>query len=136
MPYRVRKIPVSDLEGKRRAIGVKIPFSGDAVFLQTYQTKDALKMNILNYFLTSKGDRYMNPLFGNSLTLNLFENLTEEKKYLIREQISLDFQQYFPKVIIRELDIQFFEDEHAVQLHLEYEVRDTGEQDSVTVDIN
>lgn len=136
MPYRVRKIPVGDLESQRKAIGVKIPFSGDAVFIQTYQTKEALKMNILNYFLTAKGDRYMNPTFGNTLISNLFENYTEEKKFMIENQIQLDFSQYFPTVRINSMELEAFEDEHIIQLHLDYTIQDTGEQDTVTVDFN
>ena len=37
------------------AVGVNIPFSGNAVFISNYQTKDAIKNNLINFFLTNPG---------------------------------------------------------------------------------
>ena len=50
------KFPVDTLPDV--AVGVSIPFSGKAVFNQTYLTKDQIKSNLINFFLTNKGERY------------------------------------------------------------------------------
>ena len=36
------------------AVGISIPFNGDAVFNSTYTTKDAVKSNILNFSVAHK----------------------------------------------------------------------------------
>ena len=43
------------------AVGVDLPFNGNAVFKSNYQTKDAIKNNLINFFLTNPGDRFLNP---------------------------------------------------------------------------
>ena len=50
MPFEVKKINPIDRQ-PRKAVGVSIPFSGKAVFNQTFETKEALKSNIINYLL-------------------------------------------------------------------------------------
>ena len=51
MAFNSRRINPLDLQ-PRKAIGVSLPFSGKAVFNPTYVTKDAIKNNLINYFLT------------------------------------------------------------------------------------
>ncbi len=60
------------------AVGVDIPFSGPAVFISNYQTKDAIKNNLINFFLTNPGERPLNPLFGGGLQEFIFEQITED----------------------------------------------------------
>ena len=52
-----------DLDG-RKAIGIDLPLNGEAVFKPNYQTKDAIKSSLINFFLTNPGERYLNPTFG------------------------------------------------------------------------
>jgi len=47
MGYDVKRIDPLDLQ-PRKAIGVSLPFSGKAVFNSTYQSKDAIKANLIN----------------------------------------------------------------------------------------
>jgi hypothetical protein len=63
MAINSRRINPLDLQ-PRKAIGVSLPLSAAAVFNSTYMTKDAIRTNIINYFLTGQGERYMNPSFG------------------------------------------------------------------------
>ena len=51
MAFDAKKINPIDLK-PRVAVGVDIPFSGKAVFNQTFQTVDAIKANLINYLLT------------------------------------------------------------------------------------
>ena len=48
-----RKYP-NDLR-PRVAIGVDLPFSGPVAFIPNYQTKDAIKNNLVNFLLTNPG---------------------------------------------------------------------------------
>ena len=47
-----QKYPL-DLEA-RKAIGYGFPLNGNAVFKPTYQTRDQIKANLINYLLTNK----------------------------------------------------------------------------------
>jgi len=51
MAYGLKKISPLDLKPST-GIGVKIPFSSDAVFQSIYTTKEQTKYNIINYLLT------------------------------------------------------------------------------------
>ena len=57
MAFEVKKINPLDRQ-PRKAVGISLPFSGQAVFNSTYTTKDAIKNNIINFFLTGKGERF------------------------------------------------------------------------------
>ena len=67
----------------RVGIGVNIPFSDGGVFTPNYQTKDAIKNNIINFFLTNPGERPDNPSFGGGLRRFVFEQLSDENVDLI-----------------------------------------------------
>ena len=68
------KFPIDTLPDV--AVGVSLPFSGKAVFNQTFITKDQIKSNLINFFLTNRGERYLNPGFGGNLRATLFEAIT------------------------------------------------------------
>jgi len=50
MAYRIaNKFPIDTKAG--RAVGVSIPFSAPWVFTSTFQTKDAIRTNLVNFLL-------------------------------------------------------------------------------------
>ena len=49
------------------ALGVDLPFNAEGVFRSTYASKDAIKVNLVNYLLTNPGERIANPNFGAGL---------------------------------------------------------------------
>ena len=132
MAFEVKKIAPLDLQ-PRKAVGVSLPFSGKAVFNSNYQTKDALKTNLINYFLTSKGERYMNPEFGNSLQTLLFEQLTEAKLVEIESTVKRDLEIYFPQVVPTEIKTDGDSDNNLVQFSMKYFIAGTGVEDDVTI---
>ena len=53
MAFGAKKIfPIDTKPGT--AVGIAIPFNAPNVFFQTYTTQDAIKNNLLNFFLTNK----------------------------------------------------------------------------------
>jgi len=132
MAFEVKKIDPLDLQ-PRKAIGVALPFSSTAVFNSTYQSKDALKTNLINYFLTARGERYMNPLFGNALQTLLFDNLTEDKVKQIDALIRNDLQIYFPRVQPVEINTAGDPDRNTVQFSLKYSVSETNIEDELVI---
>lgn len=155
MAYNVRKIQPVDLEG-RKVIGVKLPFGGtystsydqglslskgrrsrgtrSVIFVPTYQTKDAIRTNLLNYFMTAKGERYFNRQFGNELLNSLFEHDTPERRQIILDQTKKDLQIWFPRVQVITLELSSL-DENDLQLHLKYAIKETNTIDELTINL-
>ena len=100
MAFDSRRIDPLDLQ-PRKAIGVSLPLSGKAVFNSTYQTKDAIKTNIINYFLTGVGERYLNPTFGAPLRNLLFENVNQETITRVEDVVRRGLVEYFPRIQIQ-----------------------------------
>lgn len=132
MAFEIKKIDPLDLQ-PRKAIGVKLPFSGRAVFNSTYQSKDAIKTNLINYFLTGVGERFMNPTFGNSLRNSLFENMTEESVKSIDALVRRNLKTYFPRVQPIDISTVGIPDSNSVQFALTYKVSDTNIEDEVII---
>ena len=132
MAFKVRKIDPLDLQ-PRKAVGVSLPFSGKAVFNQTFETKDAIKTNLINYFLTARGERFLNPDFGNSLQNLLFDNITQDKITQIDSLIREDLRIFFPKIEPVEVSTVGDPDNNTVQFSLRYKITDTDVEDEVTI---
>lgn len=132
MAFGIKKIDPLDLQ-PRKAIGVKIPFSSKSVFESTYQTKDAIKTNLINYLLTGQGERYFEPTFGTPLRNLLFENISqnaiEEVKAVIRQGVGL----YFPRVNITQIEVQANPDTNTVLVSFAYKLQDTNIEDEIVI---
>lgn len=135
MPTEVRKIDPLDFQ-PRKAVGVSLPFSGKAVFNSTYQTRDAIKTNLINYFLTARGERYLNPTFGNDLQNLLFEAMDQESIRRIDALIRDDLRVFFPRV--EPIDISTVGDPETgtVQFALKYRVSETNIEDEVLINFD
>jgi phage baseplate assembly protein W len=116
-------------------VGVDLPFSGTAVFNTTYQTKDAIKANLINYFLTNKGERYLNVNFGSDIRLLLFDNITQEKLERIKNTVEEEIKSYFPRVRQVEFQINSSPDTNLVTVHYRYRIVNTNIEDEVVINI-
>ena len=132
MAFNVQQINPLDLQ-PRKAVGVSIPFSTKAVFNSTYTTKDALKSNLINYFLTEKGERFLNPNFGAGLRALLFEQLTQDSREEIQYVISQGIAQWFPNVVLTKTDVITSPDTHVVSIYIQYNVSQTNIQDDLVI---
>jgi len=135
MPTEVKKIDPLDLQ-PRKAVGVSLPFSGKAVFNQTFQTKDAIKTNLINYFLTARGERYLNPLFGNELQNLLFENLNQDSIRRVDSLVREDLSIFFPRIIPIDINTVGDPDTGTIQFALKYKVSDTNIEDEVVINFD
>jgi len=132
MAFEVKKINPLDLQ-PRKAIGVNLPFTGKAVFNSTYETKDALKANMINYFLTGKGEKYFEPTFGSELRFVVFDNLNTDTEDRIETIIKEGLYLYFPEVILTELNINSDTDNNTVTIFLKYAVSETNIEDELII---
>ena len=95
MAYRIPNKNPIDI-GSRVAIGVSIPFNADPVFNQTYTTNDQIKSNIINYVLTNKGERPLNPDFGLNLQEKVFETISPVSTNSLQSFITQGITTNFP----------------------------------------
>ena len=89
----------------RRAIGFGFPLDGNAVFIPTYQTRDQIKANLVNYILTNRGERVFNPNFGANLRALLFEGIDDSTLDEIQNRIQNSISTYFPQIIINQIKL-------------------------------
>jgi len=132
MAYGAKKIfPIDTQPGT--AVGVSIPFNSPAVFTSTYTTKDAIRNNLLNFFLTNKTERYLTPNFGANLRAFIFEQITNGNIEGLKEDIQSQLSLYFPNVIVASLNIFQNPDDNEITVELKYNVRDTGISDQLQI---
>ena len=114
------------------AIGVNIPFSGPSVFTSNYLTSQAIKNNLINYFLTNPGEIPLNPTFGGGLRTFIFQQISENSLDGLKENVSLKLETYFPNVIINSLDVLKRDDENSVVVQLKYSIANSNINDNLT----
>jgi phage baseplate assembly protein W len=114
------------------AVGVNIPFSGPSVFTPNYLTSQAIKNNLINYFLTNPGERPLNPTFGGGLRAFIFQQISENSLDGLKENVSLKLETYFPNVIINSLDVLKRDDENSVVVQLKYSIANSNINDNLT----
>jgi len=134
MAFEVKKINPLDLQ-PRKAVGINLPFTGKAVFNSTYQTKDATRVNLINFLLTNKGERYLNPTFGSNIRLMLFKNINQDNLDEIEDMISEDISNYFPKVNPTALKITSSPDTNTVRFYLKYKIIESNIEDELLINI-
>jgi len=114
-------------------VGVAIPFNAPGVFRTTYTTREATKSNLINFFLTNKGERYLNPTFGGGLRGFLFQQITNGNTDYLKQDIQQQLGVYFPQVIVESLNIDSYPDVNQVNVVLKYNIADTGISDTVEI---
>jgi len=132
MPFDAQQIYPIDFD-KSAAVGVDIPLNAPAVFRPNYTTKDAIKNNLINYFLTNPGERYLNPI-GGGLRAFVFEQITTNNLDFLEERISSDLNTFFPNILVGNLEILRQEDFNTITVKLTYNVINTNINDTLEID--
>lgn len=112
-------------------VGVALPFNAPGVFRTTYTTQESIKYNLINFFLTNKTERYLNPNFGGNLRAFIFQQITEGNLESLKQDIQSQLSLYFPNVIIGSLNIDSLTEYNQINVTLVYSIQDTGINDTV-----
>jgi phage baseplate assembly protein W len=128
MAFNVRQISPLDFQPSV-GVGIALPLNAPGVFTTTYTTKDTIKANLINYFLTNQGERCLNPTFGSTLQNRLFEAINEGNVGMLEDIISFDMATYFPQVIIEKITTTPQEDYNTLTVSIVYRVRNTNIND-------
>jgi len=127
------KNPLDVFPGK--GIGVSLNFTEDGVFNVNYTTQNQLNSNLVNFFLTNRGERVANPNFGANLRQFVFEQVSTNNIEAIRDKIKYDIRQNFPNVKVNEIVILGDEDVNSIQIQLYYTYIPSNTQDSVILNV-
>jgi phage baseplate assembly protein W len=132
MAFGAKKIfPIDTKPGT--GVGVAIPFNAPGVFKTTYTTKEAVKNNLINFFLTNQNEIYLNPTFGGNLRAFVFQQISDGNLESLKEDIQSQLTLYFPNVVVGSLDIDSIPDEQQVNIILKYNIVDTGLTDTLEI---
>jgi phage baseplate assembly protein W len=134
MAFDPQQIYPIDLNASK-AVGVNIPFNAPAVFQSNYLTKDAIKNNLINFFLTNPGERYLNPTFGGGLRAFIFEQITKQETDFLLQDVKDKITLYFPNVDVKSLEISSIEDENTIKIDLTYAVKNTNITDNIEIEL-
>ena len=117
----------------RKAVGFGFPLNGDAVFVPTYQTRDQIRANLINYLLTNKGERVFNPNFGANLRVLLFENINDDNLEDLTTRIQDNILLQFPQITIKNIQFNNIPDSNVINFTLTYEIILFGIEDNVNI---
>jgi len=132
MAFGAKKIyPIDTKPGT--GVGVAIPFNAPGVFKITYTTKEAIKNNLINFFLTNKNEVYLNPTFGGNLRAFIFQQINTGNLDSLKEDIQSQLNLYFPSVIVESLNIDSQPDINQINIVLKYNIVDTGFTDTLEI---
>jgi len=117
------------------AVGVNLPLNGSAVFISNYQTKEAIKNNLINFFLTNPGERPLNPTFGGGLREFIFDQITTDNLNFLREDVNSKLSLYFPNINVEDLIVTGQEDLNQITVTLKYSIINTNITDTLTLQL-
>jgi phage baseplate assembly protein W len=132
MPFSPQQIDPVDLN-PNVAVGVNLPLNGPAVFISNFTTKDAIKNNLINFFLTNPGERYLNPNFGGGLRAFIFEQINDGNLSALEDNINEQLSLYFPKVIVNSLNLLKKEEENTIIIQLRYSILNSNINDELII---
>lgn len=125
------KVPI-DLDN-RKIIGFRFPFNGDAVFIPTYQTKDQIKANLINYILTNHYERVFQPTFGSNLKRLIFEAINQGTLDDLQSTIEDSISRYFSFIKVIEIKLTPNYDSNSINFILSYSIPTLGVDDYINI---
>ena len=131
MAFGAQRIFPNDLR-PAVGVGIDLPFSGEGVFTPNFQTQQAIKNNLINYFLTNPGERPGNPTLGAGLRKFIFTQIDNQDVNFMKQDIQQKLTDNFPNVIVQDLSIgREQQDENKVIINLTYSVSQTNITDDL-----
>lgn len=133
MAIEIGNIPAFD-QSPSKGLGLALPFKSsavsgsDSVFKVNYTSADQVKFNIINWFLTNKGERMFNPNFGGNISSFLFEQNGPLVLEAIKKSIEDDIGLVFPMVDLKEVMVTENPDGYSIKVEIFYSVFSSVDQ--------
>ena len=135
MAFGARRVYPNDLR-PRVAIGVDIPFSEPGVFTPNYQTRNAVKNNLVNYLLTNPGERIQNPTFGAGLREYIFTQIETGNFDFIKKDLQTKINANFNNIRLEEINVFQNENENTININIDYSIPNTGINDTLELNFS
>ena len=130
MAYGFRRIAPGDFD-PNTGVGVNLPFNSPSCFSPNYTSQQALKNNLINWFLTNQGERPLNPGFGGNLRQFIFEQLSTGTLEDVQEEVQNQLDTYFPAVQVQKLEVTQNQISQDINISLTYSILNTGVTDNL-----
>jgi phage baseplate assembly protein W len=91
--------------------------------------KSLIRASIQRILMTSKGERVMQPNFGNDLRPFVFEQINDTTRMDIKLILMNDLSMFEPRITIK--DIKFSSNENILNIIIPYEIKGTGIEDQI-----
>ena len=134
MPFNPQQVNPLDLN-PNVAVGVNLPFNGPSVFTPNYLTAQAVKNNLINYFLTNPGEYPLNPTFGGGLRAFLFEQISSNNLDNLKFSVSQKIANIFPSITINSLEVLSEESTNTIIINLKYSIANSNVNDALTLQL-
>ena len=134
MAYGFRRIAPGDFD-PNIGVGVSLPFNAPSCFSSTYTSSNAIKNNLINWFLTNKGERPLNPNFGGNLRQFIFEQLSTGTLEDVEEEVQQQLNTYFPGVLVNELAVTQDQLTQSINISITYSLQGTGITDNLQIEL-
>ena len=127
MAIEIGNIPAFD-QNPVVGIGLSVPFQSNAVsgsdslFNINYTTAEQIKFNIINYFLTSKGERVFNPTLGSNIREYVIEPNDPSTLEILKKDIKENITLIFPMVTLKEIKVFSDTDNFSITVQIFYSV--------------
>jgi phage baseplate assembly protein W len=95
------------------------PIKGDIVLLAN---ENAVKRSIINLMYTEPYERFFNPNIGAGLKAYLFENISQDTEYIIREKIIEVITNYEPRANLIGVYVKAIPDDHLYTASIVFSV--------------
>jgi len=132
MAYQFRRIAPGDFD-PNIGVGFFLPFNSPSCFSSTYTSADAIKNNLINWFLTNKGERLLQPNFGGNLRQFIFQQLATGTLEDVEEEVQTQLNLYFPSIIVQNLEITQNQTTQDININITYSISETNIQDNLTL---
>ena len=134
MAYQFRRIAPGDFD-PNIGVGVSLPFNAPSCFSSTYTSSNAIKNNLINWFLTNKGERPLNPNFGGNLRQFIFEQISTGTLEDVEEEVQQQLNTYFPGVLVNELAVTQDQLTQSINISITYSLQGTGITDNLQIEL-
>jgi hypothetical protein len=135
----IQHIAPEDFVADQR-IGLKYPFTNtnNDLFDSNFLTSDQIKTDLIMLLLTSKGERFMLPSYGNEIKKVLFSNDESEIISLLDTEIRISVENWLPIVLIKKVDVRRDSvNEHMFYVKIDYTTKlDTNQQETIIISLN
>lgn len=106
------------------------PVTGD---VNPIRDTEAVKKSVMNLVMTNFNERPFQPEIGSGVRGLLFEPADEITIHGIEEAVRRVITNFEPRVRILEIDSEFFEDQNAYRLTLEFQILSTEQVATATI---